>query len=177
MSTRIQPKVVDRLPGDTYADVEAAAAVLGRLGGDVSRYAVTVVDDRGRVTIFRAAHAADAASADARGTVAVRSGANAALTPEEWQGVQSRTGRQEPLARFAGSNFPPVHAAMPAFLSHLPSVTPYVLTVLRSDASVVVLFTDKDADPRARGSTGAHPGFTVELDPHDLRVARWYFVR
>lgn len=173
MSTPIQLRVADTLQGETYPLLEEALAVLERAGGDARHYAVSLVDDAEPVVVFRARDPHEGV----RTPVAVRRHAGTELPADELRAVLARADRHKELPLLDGANLLAVRAAVVAFRQRLPELDPYRITVLRAADTISVLFTDKTAELRGRGSPGKRPGFEVQLDARDLRVLRSNFMR
>jgi hypothetical protein len=87
------------------------------------------------------------------------------------------TAQIEVLDTIQGSSFLAIQVAIGVFKAHNPDLSQYKISVVRQANSVVVIFSDKNAQPGERGSSGGQPGFEVELDANTLRVLRSNFVR
>jgi hypothetical protein len=81
------------------------------------------------------------------------------------------------VAEFPGSYMKWIRAAEPEFQRKQLDLDNYNISVVDQESSVVIVLTSSDASKEGRGSTGTHPGYEVEVNKKDQKVARSNYVR
>ena len=89
--------------------------------------------------------------------------------------AQSTTPRV--IAEFTGVAMKWIHAAEPEFQRRNLNLDEYIISVAAQDDSVMVTLSAPDSVEGARGSSGSHPAFVVEIRKKDLKVVRSNYIR
>ncbi len=84
--------------------------------------------------------------------------------------------KSQVLDAFNGRSYLIVQAAQKELARLKIDIVGYRVQVQRVGKLYVVIFTDENTPPGARGSVGK-PGLEVEIDPRDMSVVRSYFIR
>jgi hypothetical protein len=77
----------------------------------------------------------------------------------------------------SGFNFVAIQTALPELTKRNLNVSNYQISVIATDASIIVLFTDPEAPPGQTGSSPRMTSFEVELTKDAKKVIRSNFVR
>jgi hypothetical protein len=94
-----------------------------------------------------------------------------------WRVLMAQSSPPKPLAEFPGISLKWVHAAEPEFQRKKFDLDHYIISVVEENDSVTVALTASDSVEGARGSSGSHPGFVVEISKKDLKVIRSNYIR
>jgi hypothetical protein len=167
-------EIVDTIQGRSFLAIQSAMNVFQRHNPGLSKYQIEVVREGGsEVVLFRDQVRGGATAPE----VGVRPGAAAPLSGRELQMLQPAENNLSPVDTIQDSSFLAIQSATDVFQRHNPDLSQYQIEVVRDGGSVVVIFTDKDRPPGAKGGSSQRPGFEVELRAEDLRVVRSNFLR
>src|SRR5579864_9083768 len=81
------------------------------------------------------------------------------------------------VAEFSGASLKWIHVAEPEFHRQKLDLDKYIVSVVEQRDSVTVGLSSVDAVQGARGRTGSHPGYEVEITKKDLKVVRSNYIR
>ena len=94
-----------------------------------------------------------------------------------WSALMAQSNPPKVIAELAGASLKWIHAAEPEFERKKLDLENYTVSVFEQSDSVVVILRSSDAEEGAKGSTGRHPGYEVEISKKDLKVVRSNYVR
>ncbi len=94
-----------------------------------------------------------------------------------WNPLLGQSKVPKVIAEFDGASLKWIRAAEPEFQRRGLDLDKYTIIVAEQNDSVVVALKSRDSVQGARGSTGTHPGYEVEISKKDLRVVRSNYVR
>jgi hypothetical protein len=89
----------------------------------------------------------------------------------------AQSGPPKVVAEFSGAFLKWIHAAEPEFQRQKLDLNKYIVSVVEQRDSVTVGLSSVDSVQGARGSTGSHPGYEVEISKKDLKVLRSNYVK
>lgn len=161
-------KVIDTLKGTSYLAIETALRTLQRHKPDVTRRTIAVVGDGKSTAVILAG---------IEGRIGARVAPEAELSVAEMEELTTSRDRAPVQDSIQGSSLPPIRRGAEVFGQRVPDLSPYRIALMSEGDSLVVVFTDKDAAPGGRGSSGARPGFEVAMSARDLTVRRSSFIR
>lgn len=161
-------KVIDTLLGTSYLAIEAALKTLQRHTPDVTRRTIAVVGDEGGTVVLLAG---------IEGQIGARVSPEAELSVTELERLTTARDRAPVRDSIQGSSLPAIRKGAGVLAQRVPDLSPYRIALMSEGDSLVVVFTDKDAAPGGRGSSGTRPGFEVEMSARDLTVRRSNFIR
>ena len=93
-----------------------------------------------------------------------------------WNALIGQSKVRKVIAEIDGASLKWIRAAEPEFQRRGLDLDKYKIIVTEQNDSVVVALS-RDSVQGARGSTGTHPGYEVEIGKKDLRVVRSNYVK
>ena len=161
-------KVLDTMQGTSYLAIQAALKTLQRHKLDVTQRTIAVARD-GEATVV--------ILAGPGGQAGARVSPEAELSAAEMEKLATARDKAPVQDSIQGSSFPAIRRGAEVFGQRVADLSPYRIALMNEGDSLVVVFTDKDAAPGGRGSSGTRPGFEVEMSARDLTVRRSNFIR
>jgi hypothetical protein len=94
-----------------------------------------------------------------------------------WSALMAQLDPPRVTAEFPGASLKRIHVAEAEFQRQKLDLDKYTVSVAEQSESVIVGLTSLDNVAGARGSTGTHPGYVVEISRKDLKIVRSNYIR
>jgi hypothetical protein len=89
--------------------------------------------------------------------------------------LPAQSGPAKTTVEFPGASLKWVHLAEPEFQRRHLNLDNHKVVIDEEGDSVAICLLSNDDIPGAKGSSGSHPDFTVEINRYDHKIIRSYY--